>query len=140
MTDVGLLTINCDGAVLDNPCGPGGWAFVVSRDAEIIHREHGPLLGKSNNEAEYFAILQALKWLTEHAAEYPTAAIYSDSMLAISQITGEWQCKAEHLERLRDQCRVLAARAGSPIKFEWVPREMNIEADLEASRGVAEPV
>lgn len=133
-----MIKIHCDGAVMDNPYGPGGWAFVVWRGAEIVHRAHGPLEGCSNNEAEYMAIIQALKWLSESTPKVTAATIYSDSMLAINQISGEWNCNAEHLAQMRDQCTSLAAQLGIPLSFEWVPRSDNIEADAEAARGVAE--
>jgi ribonuclease HI len=132
------VAIYCDGAVLGNPGGPGGWGMVVMDDAETIHRAHGPIDHKTNNEAEYLAIIQALAWLNEGKTPIASATIYSDSMLAVNQINGEWACRKHHLWQLCGECRRLAARLSFRVSFEWTPREGNLEADMEAARGVAE--
>lgn len=132
------VAIYCDGAVLGNPGGPGGWGMVVMDGAETIHRAHGPLTKRSNNEAEYLAIIQALTWLNESETPIAAAAVYSDSMLAVNQIDGEWACRAHHLWQLCGECRRLAARLSFRVTFEWTPRECNLEADQEAARGVAD--
>jgi ribonuclease HI len=86
------LEIYCDGAVLDNPGGPGGWGFVARRVGEIIHRAHGSLFGKSNNQAEYQAVIEALKWIEAAGLTWGLVTIYSDSQLVINQINrdGIW--------------------------------------------------
>lgn len=133
-----MISVYCDGAVLSNPGGPGGWGFVVESEGRIIHREHGALRHRTNNEAEYRAIMQALDWLCARGGGYTSATIYSDSMLAVNQITGEWVCQKAHLAWMRGECRRLIRQSPIPVSVAWIPREANAEADMEAARGVAE--
>lgn len=138
MTASVSLKIYCDAAVLGNPGGPGGWGFVAIVGSNMFHRAHGPIYKRSNNEAEYQAIVRALTWLKENESQHASAIIYSDSKLAVNQINGQWGCRADHLARLREECVRLVDQLSFRVSVEWLPREENIEADLEAARGVAE--
>ncbi|MCI0392251.1 MAG: ribonuclease HI family protein [Acidobacteria bacterium] len=138
IAQAGPLEIYCDGAVLVNPGGPGGWGIVVESRGRVVHREHGALRNRTNNEAEYRAIIHALDWLCARGVGYASATIYSDSMLAVNQINGEWECRKEYLAWMCGECRRLIAQSKIPVSVEWTPREANIEADTEAARGVAE--
>ena len=58
------LNINCDGGSRGNP-GPAASAFIVSRDGEVIYKESKFLGVATNNDAEYSAVILALKWLSK---------------------------------------------------------------------------
>ncbi|MFX0087302.1 MAG: ribonuclease HI family protein, partial [Candidatus Hodarchaeota archaeon] len=95
-----VLHIYTDGASRMNP-GPSALAFIIVLDGESIH-EYTEFLGvKTNNQAEYLAIIKALseaKKMTNGVIK-----IYSDSEVVIKQLTGDYQVKNQHLRNLRNQ-------------------------------------
>lgn len=72
---------------------------------------------KTNNEAEYHALIRALEDIKNKAI------IYSDSKLIVQSFIGEWKLKEPRLILLRDQARTLMNK---DIAIEWIPREINI--------------
>lgn len=91
------LEIYTDGASRGNP-GPSACAFIFVKNDEIIHKYSEYLGNKTNNEAEYNAIIKALKKAVEFTRW--DIKIYSDSQLVVNQINGEWRIKKEHLKEL----------------------------------------
>jgi ribonuclease HI len=87
---------------------------------------------KTNNEAEYLALLEALQIISDKWArpssgihdETATTVIRSDSELVVNQINGGFKVKEAHLRPLWEQARGLLARLGR-VRLEWVPREKN---------------
>lgn len=80
---------------------------------------------KTNNDAEWLALLEGLTYAAQHHTTMPVV-IYSDSMLVVKQFNGQWRTKIERHARFRIQCLELAKR----LKFvavQWVPREVNVE-------------
>jgi ribonuclease HI len=73
---------------------------------------------KTNNEAEYLALIHALK--TDVATE---ATIYSDSQLVVNQLTADWEVEKPHLKPLWTAARQLLQKTGA--KLVWIPREQN---------------
>jgi len=79
-------------------------------DGDGLHRLD---LGfKTNNEAEYLALIAALRYCLEHGIQFPEVRI--DSALVHGQVVGGWKCRAEHLLPLvieaRDLLRKTSAR------------------------------
>ncbi len=95
------LEIYVDGASRGNQ-GPSAYAFIfIKKEAGQIHKGSGFLGEQTNNISEYMAIINALR-----AAEKFTQGnvkLYSDSQLVIKQINKEYQAKAGHLIKLRDE-------------------------------------
>jgi ribonuclease HI len=92
-----------------------------------------PIGDKTNNEAEYQALLRALALIAEKRAEkttgrVPTSVnemlIRSDSKLVVNQVNGKWQVEDPKLIDLRSKAADLIRRLGS-VRIEWVPREEN---------------
>jgi ribonuclease HI len=88
---------------------------------------------RTNNEAEYHALLKALSLIADKRAEkavgrIPGSAgeilIRLDSKLVVSQVNGEWQVEDPKLIELSRRARDLIRKLGS-IRLEWVPREEN---------------
>ncbi|HEV7246573.1 MAG TPA: ribonuclease H [Shinella sp.] len=75
------IHVFADGAAVPNP-GAGGWAFVVYDDGREVHSASGAAPATTNNRMELAAVLAALEWITENAAERPVA-LYSDSRYAV---------------------------------------------------------
>ncbi|TAL41197.1 MAG: reverse transcriptase-like protein, partial [Salinibacterium sp.] len=57
-----------------------------------------------------------------------------DSKLVIEQMAGRWKIKHPDMADLAAEAR--AALTGTPVKFEWIPRELNSRADRLANRAM----
>jgi len=92
-----------------------------------------PIGDRTNNEAEYYALLKALALIEERLGEKTTGRIQSDagevlirsdSQLVVNQVNGEWRVEDSKLVELSDQAKDSIRKLGS-IRLEWVPRDSN---------------
>jgi len=126
-----MITIYFDG--LCEPVNPGGvatYGYVIYQDGKVIKkgcRVIGEGNGMTNNVAEYSALKRALEWLNEESIE-DEIVIKGDSMLVINQMSGVWQIKSQTSKRFVPKIRELLK--GKKVKFVWIPREENSEADM----------
>jgi len=88
---------------------------------------------KTNNEAEYLAIIMALKKLAE--ANITRAKIFMDSELVVKQVNGQYKVKKDTLQILCAQVKELTR--GREFVFAHVPREKNSIADYLANKAFA---
>jgi ribonuclease HI len=88
---------------------------------------------RTNNEAEYYALIKALNMIQAKWPELAVAAtrksvepirIYSDSLLIVNQVKGVYEATDTRLRQLCDTTRALMKKLGS-VKLDWVPREEN---------------
>ena len=87
---------------------------------------------RTNNEAEYIALLKALgiiesKWGAAGEASGNGAEpikIHSDSMLIVNQVRGSYEVTDVKLRQLCDNVKALMKKM-SAVKLEWIPREEN---------------
>lgn len=129
-----VLLIEADGGSRGNP-GPAGSGAVV-RDAATGETlaTVGRFLGVvSNNVAEYTALIEGVK---AASAIDPDAELHvrMDSKLVIEQMSGRWKIKHPDMAELAQQARTLLL--GTPVRFEWVPRDRNKAADAAANRAM----
>jgi ribonuclease HI len=137
------IVIHFDG--LCEPKNPGGVAtfgFTVDRDGRRAHEECGLAAapysaGATNNVAEYTGLVKALEWLLAQGLEKEPVVAKGDSELVVRQMRGEWKVKAPLLAPLHKRGRELSMKFPS-LKFEWVPREENREADALTNRAYGE--
>ena len=125
-----MIEVYVDGLAEPNP-GTGTYGFVVYKDGKKLNEGHGPAGEKvTNNYAEYVALIHALGsilWLSEEQV-----TVKSDSKLLVNQMKEVWkQKKGVYLVKQRE-AKDLAKKFKS-LKFVWIPREENTEAD-ERSR------
>jgi ribonuclease HI len=113
------LTVYTDGASRGNP-GLAAYGFIFVRNNEIIFEEARTIGTATNNTAEYYAILSALKKATEFARE--SILVYSDSELVIKQINNQYRITKPHLAQLRAELALLEKNF-IDIQFRNVPRE-----------------
>ena len=92
-----------------------------------------PIGDKTNNEAEYHALLKALALIAEKWAERMSGKvrgsisevlIRSDSKLVVHQVSGDWRVEDPKLIELSRKARDSIRKLGS-VRLEWVPREEN---------------
>ena len=127
------LVIYADGAARGNP-GPAGIGVVVEDERGRVLREVSQFVGrKTNNQAEYMALIQGL----EAAAEYQADAVQVrlDSELLVCQLRGEYKVKSPLLKPLMSQVQDLLARY-KVVGIEHIERQYNRAADRLANRAI----
>jgi probable phosphoglycerate mutase len=88
----------------------------------------------THNEAEYHGLIAGLKLAHHHGVE--RLRVYMDSELVVEQMNGFADVKHARLKDLHDVAQSMAADFRS-IRFSWVPRELNAEADKLARQAFA---
>jgi len=128
-----LLKMYIDGAARNNP-GPAGAGVCLMRGEETIF-EQGFYLGiRTNNQAEYFALLIGSYFVKEYINIQEQLIIYSDSLLLVRQMTGLYKVRNPLLQELQKNAYQMLQAFN--VKFGHVYRENNTRADLLANRGV----
>lgn len=117
-----------DGGSRGNP-GPAALGVYL----ETLGKEYGEFLGeKTNNEAEYMAIISGLKkmkaLLGKARAKASRLECRMDSELAMKQLTHQYKVEKEHIQKLCFEVWNLALDFGR-VDFVHVPREQNKVAD-----------
>jgi len=79
------------------------------------------LFDVTNNEAEYHAIILALRQL----AKGSNAIIYSDSMLAVNQLNLQYAIREDRLRKLFESVQELVEKKTLHISYIWIPRTEN---------------
>ena len=125
------LKIYTDGASRGNP-GESGAGAVIYQNNTIIKQISKYLGKKTNNEAEYLAVLESIKFMLER--KYQKAIFYSDSQLLVNQLNGKYKVKAETIIPIYKEIKALSQNLD--LKFNWIPREENSEADNLANRAI----
>jgi ribonuclease HI len=116
-----------------NPNGVACYGYVIYGDGEKLEEGCGVVdyPSSSNNVAEYTACIKALERLIELGLT-EDVLVRSDSQLLIYQLKGFYTVKAARIIPLYEKVTTLIKQF-KRIRFEWVPREENEEAD-ELSR------
>jgi ribonuclease HI len=116
--------ISCDG--LAEPANPGHaiWAFVaIPPDDRAVITQAGYIGPEiSNNVAEYYAVGMALKYASDQ--QWQAVEVWTDSLVVVRQVTGDWRCNRDSLIRLRDRIRTLSQQFAQ-FSLQWHPREQN---------------
>lgn len=128
-----LLTIYTDGGSSGNP-GPAASAFVLYKDTEVIFTHSEKIGIKTNNFAEYTALMLALKKVNQllKEEEYKNATeikVFSDSELMVRQVNGIYKIKNPEIKDFIIQLRLLEAEIKIPITYTHILREKNSLAD-----------
>ncbi|MFH1832809.1 MAG: ribonuclease HI family protein [Candidatus Levyibacteriota bacterium] len=126
-----LFKVYTDGGSRGNP-GPSGIGIYIIDSAGKKIFSHGEKIGMAtNNVAEYKAVIKALAWILENKKLIGEAEInfFLDSKLICSQITGIFKVKDANLRNLLFEVREKEAGINSKIKYFYIPREKNVDAD-----------
>lgn len=107
--------------------GEAACAVVIySNKKKIVEYARG-LGRRTNNEAEYEAVLTAL--LICSMADLPDPIIYSDSLVVVNQINGDWECHTERLLPLLKSIQIIRDDGAFRFRIQQVPRDYVHEAD-----------
>ena len=127
------LKIFFDGSSHGNP-GPSGIGIMVFDESGRVLDKFSKFIGfGTNNEAEYHALIEALRRAVKLGAE--RVELYSDSELLVRQVKGVYSVRDEKLKRLHLKCLQLLKNF-KEYKIAYVPRELNVEADRLANEAI----
>ena len=130
-----MIEIYSDGLAQPRNPGIGTYGYAVYRDGKELKTGHGfdgnPV---SNNHAEYAGLIEALRSVADFQDE--EIVVKSDSKMLVNQMSGEWKVSKRAFKNPAEgsyveaflMAREIAARF-SHLKFVWIPREENTEAD-----------
>lgn len=122
-----------DGASRHNP-GPAGAGVYIVKNKEPYVRKSFYLGTKTNNQAEYYALLLSLFFLEPLLHENDELHIFSDSQLMVRQMLGEYRVKDADLRPLYERAR--ACLKNKNYAMHHVMREYNKIADRLANQGI----
>jgi ribonuclease HI len=127
-----------DGASRGNP-GPAAGAYILVDKEGQVFEERGWFLGiRTNNEAEYEALIAGLTAAAGHGCR--VLSVYSDSELVVRQMQGSYRVRALRLLPYHTRAREVLA-GFKRVSFRSVPREDPLirRADLLCNRVLDTP-
>jgi len=124
--------IYTDGGSRGNP-GPAAIGVVIQNENGETIKQYGEAIGETtNNDAEYKALISALRkakaLLGKEKIKQLELEVRMDSELAVKQLNHEYKIQDANIQSLFIEVWNLTIDFGS-IKFVYVPREQNKEAD-----------
>jgi len=124
------IIIHTDGGSRGNP-GPAAIGVVIQ--SSLGKNEYGEYIGETtNNEAEYRAVIFALKKLKtligSKKSKEGSVEFLLDSELVVKQLNKEYKLKDKNIQNFFIEIWNLTFDFGG-VSFRYVPREENTEAD-----------
>lgn len=137
------LMIYSDGGARGNP-GPAAIGFIATNANGALVKEDSRFLGiRTNNQAEYEALLLALRFAVDQKAQ--ELICHLDSELVVKQLNGQYAVKNTELAKLKMQVRSLLS-CFSKVSFVNVRRThpkiqradelVNLELDEQVCKGL----
>jgi ribonuclease HI len=130
------MNVFIDGASRGNP-GESAIGFVVhGRSGEEIVRFGRRIGSRTNNYAEYAALVEALEYVLAHRgdlADEGPLTVSSDSQLLVLQMKGTYRVKSGNILPLYQRARELEQELGG-AQYRHVKREENKTADWIVNR------
>jgi ribonuclease HI len=130
---IGRLILRIDGASRGNPGMAGAGILITNEEGKRMVEMSRYLGRKTNNEAEYWALLLGLREAKRAGGQ--AVRVFTDSELIARQVKGLYRVKHPNLKSLH-KLVLEHAKAFSSFEIESVPREQNREADLLANRAI----
>ena len=127
-----IVKIYTDGASRNNPGKSASGYLVLSENGGKLLEKSFYNGIKTNNEAEYLAIIAALQEVA-HAYGYGIGLeLYSDSRLAISQLSGDFKVKSHELKKLHREALAILKKFDK-YSLVNVPRENAQIVEVDAN-------
>lgn len=121
-----------DGASRGNPGEAGAGALIKDYNGKVLWQCADYLGDKTNNEAEYNAVIRLLKAAAEMGVE--EIKIHGDSNLVVKQLSRIGRIKEPRLAELAKEA--WDAAKGMKVTYVWVPREYNKEANALSNKAI----
>jgi ribonuclease HI len=127
--------LQTDGGIFATEGGPSGEAAigaVLKNSDNLLVEAISESIGVANDHhvAEFRALIEGMKMAQRHGVD--KIRMYVDSELVVKSVRDDGNFESPELQRLQAEVRDLYA-SFTDRELSWVPREMNIEADLLAS-------
>jgi len=122
----GVIEVYTDGGSRGNP-GRSGGGYVVYKNGKEVLRGSEYYGIKTNNQAEYLALRDALRAIYLEYSE-SKVKLFLDSELAVRQMNGSYKVKSPNVKPLFQEVRSIADQF-KEISFSHVRREENAVAD-----------
>ena len=103
-----------------------GYGFFVKETGESFYEEK---FGITNNQAEFHAIIAALKKFQDSSDEI---IIFSDSKNTVNQLNHEFAINSEQLRILAQESWLLIPKIPK-LKIKWIPRKENLAGKMLGS-------
>ena len=132
LSGTGTVELFVDGAA-DLHSGTAGIGGVFFRNGEELYSFSEFIGSKTNNEAEYEALIRGIK--EAHKLNLLSINIFADSQLVVRQITGEYKVKNERMKLLHKQALELLEKLEN-WNIEHVLRDKNTRADALSKSGM----
>ncbi len=116
------LSVFVDGSGGSN----GGYGFFVKETGESFYEEKPEI---TNNQAEYMAIISALKKFVKADGKI---TIFSDSKNTVNQLNHEFAINNEQLRNLAREAWEIIGNF-SDLTISWVPRKENLAGKMLGS-------
>ncbi len=138
-----MFVIHADGGARGNP-GPAAIGAAIEDEEGRVLKEISEYIGETtNNEAEYRAVISALKKLKaligKAEAKKAHVRIYADSELLVKQMNGHYKIDNVNIQKLFLELWNLKIDFGKAT-FEAVPRTQNREADRLVNAALDEKI
>jgi ribonuclease HI len=127
------LILYIDGASRGNPGRAGAGIWITNGEGKKISEVSRYLGHKTNNEAEYWALLLGLREAKRLGGD--PIQIFTDSELVERQIKGVYRVKDLNLRTLHNAV-TQNLKTFSSFEIESIPREENKEADRLANQAI----
>lgn len=122
-----------DGASRKNP-GKSGAGIYITKDGKKIFAQ-GYYLGiKTNNQAEYLALLLGILHVKELIGPQDLLLIVSDSQLLVRQLQGIYALRNPYIREVNQYARQLLIDISYDVQH--VLRDQNTYADEQANKGI----
>ena len=124
------LEVYVDGGSRGNPGEAAiGGAVFLKGEKEPVFTFSKRIGVATNNEAEYRAVIEALRLIKERFGKVEEVKFFMDSQLVVNQLNGFFKVKKGKLREFIFKIRVLENELGGRVVYQLVPRERNRLAD-----------
>ena len=128
-----MITAYCDGGSRGNP-GPAGYGVSIEgAQGQMVGEIHEFLGTKTNNFAEYSALLGALDFALANG--HKGLRVVADSELMVKQIKGQYRVNSPELRPLYDEAKRRIAKLDK-FEIQHVLRNKNKRADALANEAM----
>ena len=117
-----VISVYVDGSGGDN----SGYGYFVKETGDSFYEKKPNI---TNNQAEYMAIIEALKKFVDSDEEI---TIYSDSKNTVSQLNHDYAINNEQLRKLAQEAWSLIGKF-SNLTLTWIPRKENLAGKMLGS-------
>lgn len=110
------IELYCDGSGEERVERPGGWAWAIVRDGEVLHEGRGSEEATTSLIMEFEAARAGLEAVMAHGLGGEVTVI-SDCRIALEVAAGTFKPKPERYHALSDALRAAAVRANATMKW-----------------------